>query len=94
MGGGARSAFWSQMIADVAGAPVIAPKGSEFGAMGAALLASVAIGWRPSVRGAELAATREARRYEPNSALSGVYNQAFARYRAERDAIVELAAKT
>ena len=93
VGGGARSALWSQMIADVTGAPVIAPKGSEFGAMGAALLASVAIGWRASVRGAELAATREARRYEPNCALSGVYNQAFARYRAERDAIVALAAQ-
>ena len=50
VGGGARSAFWSQMIADVTGALVIAPKGSEFGAMGAALLASVAIGWRASLQ--------------------------------------------
>lgn len=93
VGGGARSAFWSQTIADVAGAPVVAPSGSEFGAMGAALLASVAIGWSASVREAALAPRGGARRYEPDPALAGVYGEAFARYCSEREAIVALAAR-
>jgi sugar (pentulose or hexulose) kinase len=93
VGGGARSVFWSQTIADVTGTPVVAPQGSEFGALGAALLASVAIGWSASVRDAALAPRSGERRYEPNGALAGVYDEAFARYRAEREAIVALAAQ-
>ena len=48
-GGGAKSAFWSQMIADCTGRRVVVPAGSEFGARGAGLLAAVGIGWYASV---------------------------------------------
>jgi sugar (pentulose or hexulose) kinase len=48
-GGGAKSAFWSQIIADCTGCRVVVPPGSEFGARGAALLAAVGLGWYADV---------------------------------------------
>ncbi|MBO9309254.1 MAG: hypothetical protein J7551_05680 [Chloroflexi bacterium] len=35
-GGGARSAIWSQLMADCMGATIVMPRGREFGAKGAA----------------------------------------------------------
>lgn len=43
-GGGAKSAVWAQMIADVLGMRVVVSKGKEFGAKGIALIAGVATG--------------------------------------------------
>jgi len=91
VGGGARSGFWSQMIADVAERPVLVPEGSEFGAKGAALLAAVAIGRSPSVRDAARAASAIRRRFEPDATRGAIYARGFARYRAAREAIVALA---
>ena len=91
VGGGARSDFWSQMIADVAGRRVVVPEGSEFGAKGAALLAGVAIGRSRSVREAARAASAIGRRFEPNAKCAAVYADGFVRYRAAREAIVALA---
>jgi sugar (pentulose or hexulose) kinase len=88
VGGGARSDFWCQMIADVMGAAVVAPEGNEFGAKGAALLASVAIGWRKSPREAARQADRVRRRFDPDAHLAQVYEHAVARYRALRESIV------
>jgi len=48
-GGGAKSSFWSQMIADYTGKQVIIPDGNEFGARGAALLAGIGSGQFTSV---------------------------------------------
>jgi sugar (pentulose or hexulose) kinase len=91
VGGGARSDFWSQLIADVVGRPVLIPEGSEFGAKGAALLAGVAIGRSRSVREAARAAGAVRRRFEPNAKRAALYAAVFVRYRAARDAIVALA---
>ena len=45
VGGGARSAFWGQMLADVLGLPLALPEGAETGAaLGAARLAMLAAG--------------------------------------------------
>ena len=43
-GGGARSSFWAQMLADALGCPVEVGEGAEFGAKGAAINAGVATG--------------------------------------------------
>lgn len=80
VGGGARSPFWSQMIADVTGLPVEIPAGTEFGAKGAALLAGTAIGWYGSVAEACRQTFVLATRYEPDTALKPGYDAAFARY--------------
>jgi sugar (pentulose or hexulose) kinase len=81
-GGGARSAFWSQMIADVTGNPTEVPTGSQFGAKGAALLAGIGIGWFSSVAEACAQTFALERRHEPNAATAQAYQEAFARYRA------------
>jgi sugar (pentulose or hexulose) kinase len=93
VGGGARSDFWCQMIADVLGATVIAPEGNEFGAKGAALLASVAIGWWKSPREAARRTDYVCRRFNPNERFAQAYEDAFARYRALRASIVAQAVR-
>lgn len=79
-GGGAKSAFWSQMIADCTGKPVVVPGGSEFGAKGAALLAGVALGWYPTVLGAVQATTTTERRYWPDPDKSAHYDRLYSLY--------------
>jgi len=89
VGGASRSPFWAQMIADVTGAPVEVPEGSEFGAKGAALLAATAIGWYPDIRTACRATYRTRRRHEPDSAVMEAYEQGFQRFRLASDALLD-----
>lgn len=49
IGGGARSAFWAQMVADAGGVTVFRPEVREAAAYGAAILAGVAVGTFSSV---------------------------------------------
>jgi sugar (pentulose or hexulose) kinase len=93
VGGAARSAFWAQMIADVAGTPVEVPEGTEFGAKGAAMLAATAIGWFPDIRTACRDTYRTRRRYVPDAALAPAYDEGFARFRAASDALLGEVAK-
>lgn len=72
-GGGAKSEFFCQMIADCLGTPVVVPSGGEFGARGAALLAGVGIGWFASLR--QAAKVAHARQYYPNLALKPAYDR-------------------
>ena len=67
-GGGARSLFWSQMIADVTGMAVEIPEGTQFGAKGAALCAAVATGRYASISEACAATYRTHRVHEPDAA--------------------------
>ena len=48
IGGGAKSALWLQMKADITGIPVVTPKITEAAGFGAALLAGVGVGIFPS----------------------------------------------
>jgi sugar (pentulose or hexulose) kinase len=89
-GGGAKSAFWSQIIADATGCRVVVPAGSEFGAQGAALLAAVGLGWYASVgdavRATAAAAEQPARVFTPQPPMTAVYDQLYAVYRSlQRD---------
>jgi xylulokinase len=81
VGGGARSAFWGQMIADVLGLQLHLPEGAETGAaLGAARLGMLAanagdedaICTRPLVRQV----------FKPDAAASEIYAPRLARYRA------------
>lgn len=92
VGGGARSPFWTQMIADVVGVPIEIPAGSEFGAKGAALIASVAAGRFSSLAEARVASLELDRRHEPNQALRAAYDAAYDRYRAASLASLDLIA--
>jgi sugar (pentulose or hexulose) kinase len=80
-GGGARSSFWAQMIADVTDYMVEIPDGTQFGAKGAALCAAVAIGDFGSIGEAVSHTYRVKRRHLPNGELKPAYDQGFLRFK-------------
>jgi len=64
-GGGAKSAFWRQLQADVFGQPVALPNTEEGPALGAAILGGVACGHWPDVAGACATIIRDTEMREP-----------------------------
>jgi len=81
-GGGAKSAFWRQLLADAMGVPCVTLPSDEGPSYGAALLAGVAAGAWPTIQVACDAVVRVADRVEPNRALGDAYARAYDRYRA------------
>jgi xylulokinase len=80
-GGGARSAFWRQLQADVYGATCVTINSDEGPAYGAALLAAVGTGLFDDVRQACRAAIKITRVVKPNSKSKGLYARYYAQYR-------------
>lgn len=80
VGGGARSALWCQMFADVTERRILVAIGSEFGAKGAAMLAGVGCGAFASIEQATASMTEAARAYEPNPATAPAYRAAYQLY--------------
>jgi xylulokinase len=80
-GGGARSALWRQILADVLEVELVTVNTTEGAAFGAALLASVGAGYYDSVEGACEAAVRITGRTEP-SGDTGIYQDYYPRYQA------------
>jgi len=72
-GGGAKSPFWRQVLADVFGKPVVTLASQEGSALGAALLAMVGTGEYGSVPEVCGAVIRETGRVEPETDAAGVY---------------------
>src|SRR5689334_21302713 len=81
-GGGARSAFWRQILADVFGTRVARLETQEGSAYGAALLAMVGTGEFASVPEACAATIREADSVEPRRGERELYEQWYSVYRA------------
>jgi len=87
VGGGSRSRLWMQMKADILKRPVRAVL-NEASATGAACLASVASGWYPDVPAAATALVKDlGPLFEPDPGTSGVYEDAYGRYREVFDAL-------
>ena len=82
VGGGARSAFWRQMQADVLGVPVVTVGPSGGAPYGAAVLAAVGSGAFPTVRDACRTWIRPQDRIEPNPETTTAYSEAYDRYRS------------
>jgi xylulokinase len=80
-GGGARSALWRQIQADVYGQCVETVEAEEGAAYGAAILAGVGAKTWPSVDAACTAVVRVAGKVSPNSEDSLVLQKAYAVYR-------------
>jgi xylulokinase len=81
VGGGARSGFWGQMIADATGLSIDLAAGAEAGAaLGAARLAMLAAG-AGDVR-TICARPETQRRFEPNAERAALYEPRLRRYRA------------
>ncbi len=81
-GGGGKSPFWRQMLADVMGLPVTTVNSGEGPAFGAAILASVGAKAFPNVKTATKALIRETSVVAPNKARQELYLEAFEQYRA------------
>ncbi len=81
VGGGARSAFWRQMQADVLGVPVVTVGPSGGAPYGAAILAATGSGAFESVSEACRTWIRPLDRLEPNSKVADYYEYAYQRYR-------------
>ena len=80
-GGGARSAFWRQVLADVFGKRIVLLETEEGSAYGAALLALVGTGEYSSANEVCRRAIREAAVIEPRSHEHAVYSRAHEIYR-------------
>ena len=87
--GGARGKLWLQIKADVTGFPVSVPRELETTALGAAMLAGVAVGFFANLQEAAQAAISVATYVEPNSQHRQAYDDAYALYRDVYDALQE-----
>ncbi|HVO53287.1 MAG TPA: FGGY family carbohydrate kinase [Solirubrobacterales bacterium] len=88
LGGGSRSSLWKQIEADVLGLPVVVMEQSDAGALGAAILAGVGIGWWQDPAEGAAAVVREARVFEPDPANRALYQELYAIYRSCYEALV------
>ncbi|MCC6728323.1 MAG: xylulokinase [Chthonomonadales bacterium] len=81
-GGGARSALWRQIQADITGFPHVTINVDEGPALGVALLAGVGAGVWPSVEAACAAVIRVEKATEPCTVNRAAYDRFYAVYRA------------
>jgi L-xylulokinase len=86
-GGGARSRWWTQLLADAVGADLEVTKAQEVSALGAALLAGVGVGVYDSVDLAASSAVRVGRSHHPDPRRHAELSLRYARYRAAVDAL-------
>lgn len=80
-GGGTKSAWWTQLKADVLNMPISAVDLPESGTLGAAMLAGVAAGTCESLEEARKIMSLPARRYEPDPARASLHSERIAEYR-------------
>jgi sugar (pentulose or hexulose) kinase len=80
LGGGARSAFWKQIEADVTGRPVLTTNNEEAATLGAAILAGKAVGLYSSVPEAVEQMVQIKARFEPKQENIPLYDHAFRTY--------------
>lgn len=81
MGGGAKSDFWLQMMADVLERPVAVTQCTEAACLGAAILAGAGAGVYPDAAAGAEAAAKIARRYMPRRGPVEAYEAGYAAYR-------------
>jgi len=81
-GGGAKSALWRQILADVLNAELVTVNTTEGAAYGAALLAGVGAGRWSSVEAACDATIRLAGQVAPSALQHAIYDKLYSRYRA------------
>lgn len=87
LGGGARSALWSAIRADVAARPVAVVARADTSPVGAALLASVSVGRHASVAEAARLVGQIVATVDPVAGRVSAYEQAYRRYRRLFDAL-------
>lgn len=81
VGGGARSAVWNQIKADILQRPIVLPAASSGAAMGDAIVAAAAAGLYPSVEDAVAHMVTEGATYHPRPEYAALYDELYAIYR-------------
>jgi xylulokinase len=81
-GGGAKSALWRQILADIMQSELVTVNTTEGAAFGAALLAGVGVGTWKSVPEACQATIRTVERTAPNAQAAALYEKLYQEYRA------------
>jgi xylulokinase len=89
-GGGAGSAVWNQIRADIFGHPVQTLACTEGGILGAAILAGVGAGWYPDARVGAARVVRLSGTWAPAAEAVAAYEQAFLLFCAAHDALEDL----
>lgn len=89
IGGGAKSALWRQIVADVLGMRLEKVE-TDDSSFGTAMLAAVALGWYPGFAEAAAACVRISGTTLPDAATHALYEQEFARYRRVHAALAPL----
>lgn len=88
-GGGAKSACWRQIVADVLGVEVLLPRVTD-ASFGAALLAGVGIGLFDNERAAASACTAIIGRSQPDAARAAFYTDLFELYQRSQVALAPI----
>jgi xylulokinase len=86
-GGGAASAVWNQIRADVFGHPVQTLACTEGGILGAAILAGVGAGWYPDAAEGAVHVVRASGSWAPAAGAAAAYERAFRVFCAVHDAL-------
>ncbi len=81
VGGGSKSAAWTQIKADVLGAPVTVPKLGHGAAAGAAILAGLATGMWPDLEAAKSITVGDGETFEPDPDMTDKYARRLELYR-------------
>jgi L-xylulokinase len=89
-GGGARSAVWPQMFADVLGIPIAVSGCAETGALGAAIAAGVGAGVFTDLDQGVRAMAQRSTRFTPDPAMVGHYNERYRTYGMLTEAMLPL----
>lgn len=79
-GGGARSAEWMQMKADMLNLPIVALKTADAGTVGSAMLTGMAIGAFRDLRDAADHMVESVHTYEPRPEMHEKYMEIYRRY--------------
>lgn len=82
LGGGAKSALWAQMRADIVRRSAEVPANVDCAPIGAAMLAAVATGSHDTLAAAASALDGRMQRFHPRAETVAAYDTAYARYRA------------
>ncbi len=82
MGGGSRSPFWCQLLADVLQRPIVLAGQDEATCLGAAMLAAAGAGLHGSIEQASAAMSALGRRFEPDAEAPATLDPLYEGYRA------------
>lgn len=90
LGGGARSKIWRQIKADINCIPIAGMTENECTALGAGILAAVALGYYTDAAEAAAASNMVAKRTQPDAVLAEQYKASYKKYRAVYERLKDL----